>query len=207
MTSAALAGAVALGLGAAPARAATRRLPGGLVPGRVTAIGDSVMIDYAPDLQHDVPRVVVDATVGEQWDTGVAIAQQLRAEGQLGTEAIIGLGTNGPISMTQFDAMLQALRGLRRIVFVTVHVDQPWQQEVNAVLAAGVRTAPNARLADWYRLSAPHPQWFYGDGTHLPIGGVGAQACAGLVARTLLAPTPVVRPARSGAGKRSGWAG
>ncbi len=207
MLPGALAAVLTVVLGTAPAQAATRRGAGGLVAGRVTAIGDSVMIDYTPDLLHDVPHVVVDATVGEQWDTGVAVAQQLRAEGQLGTEAIIGLGTNGPITMVQFDAMLQALHGVQRIVFVTVHVDQPWQQEVNAVLAAGVRATPDARLADWYRLSAPHPQWFYGDGTHLPIGGVGAQACAALVAHTLLAPAPVVHPAHSGAGKRSGWAG
>lgn len=146
------------------------------------------MIDYAPDLERDLRHVVVDATVGEQWDTGVAVAEELRARDQLGTEVIVGLGTNGPITMAQFDAMRHALAGVERIVFVTVHVDRPWQQEVNAVLAAGVRATPDARLANWYQLSAPHPSWFYADGTHLPIGGVGAQALAALVARTLEAP-------------------
>ena len=197
-----LLGAAVLGA-ATPAGGATpphdRPVARGLVPGRVTAIGDSVMLDYAPDLERDVPHVVVDATVGEQWVTGVAVAEQLRAEGELGAEVIIGLGTNGPISMANFNAMRQALAGATRIVFVTVHVDRPWQSEVNAVLAAGVRATPNARLADWYRLSALHPGWFYSDGTHLPIGGVGAQACAALVSHALEARTPA--PAERGQGR------
>ena len=37
-------------------------------------------------------------------------------------------------------------------------------------------------LADWQGLAAQHPEWFYSDGTHLPIDGPGAQALAALIA-------------------------
>lgn len=164
----------------------------GLVRGKVTAIGDSVMIDYAPDLVKDLPGVQVEATVGEQWDAGLAEVATLRAEGALGAQVIVGLGTNGPVSITQFDQMRAALAGVPRVVFVTVHVDQPWQGEVNGVLAAGVRSMPQARLANWYAQSASHPGWFYSDGTHLPIGGTGAQALASLVVRALHTPAASV---------------
>jgi hypothetical protein len=95
---------------------------------------------------------------------------------------VVALGTNGPITATDFDTMMSDLAGVTRVVFVTVHVDQPWQDPVNAVLEAGVARYPNAVLADWAGLAAAHPEWFYSDGTHLPIGGPGAQALAALIA-------------------------
>jgi hypothetical protein len=68
------------------------------------------------------------------------------------------------------------------VVFVTVHVDRPWQTQVNGVLASGVARYPKTVLADWNSLATEHPEWFYSDGTHLPIDGVGAQALAALIA-------------------------
>jgi hypothetical protein len=94
----------------------------------------------------------------------------------------VALGTNGPITASDFDTMMADLAGVTRVVFVTVHVDQPWQDPVNAVLEAGVARYPNTVLADWAGLAAAHPEWFYSDGTHLPIGGPGAQALAALIA-------------------------
>jgi hypothetical protein len=155
----------------------------GLIPAHVTAIGDSVMIDAAPALQADIPGIDVEAQVSFQFSAGIGLLQQLRAEGRLGAIIVIGLGTNGPFSDTEFDQMMAACAGASRVVFITVHVGQPWQAQVNASLASGVARYPKvAVLADWYAISAPHPEWFYSDGTHLPIGGTGAQALGALVA-------------------------
>ncbi len=150
--------------------------------GGVTAVGDSVMLDAAPDLQNDVPGIDVDAAVSRQWTTGETVVQQLRSAGQLGATVVVDLGTNGPITTADFDTMMADLAGVTRVVFVTVHVDRAWQDAVNAVLEAGVARYPNAVLADWAGLAAAHPEWFYSDGTHLPIGGPGAQALAALIA-------------------------
>ena len=68
------------------------------------------------------------------------------------------------------------------MVFVTVHVDRQWQDQVNGVLARGVTRYPNTALADWASLATQHPEWFYSDGTHLPIDGAGAQALAAVIA-------------------------
>ena len=151
----------------------------------MTAVGDSVMLDYQDPLQTDIPGVDVYAAVSRQWDEGEAILQQLKASGQLGSKVIVALSTNGPITSTDFNNMMAILSGETRVVFVNVHVDQPWQDPNNAVIAAGVSEYPNAVLADWASLAAQNPQWFGPDGTHLAINGPGADALAALITQTL----------------------
>ena len=154
-------------------------------PVSVTAVGDSVMLDYQDPLEADIPGVAVYAAVSEQWDQGELTLQQLKASGQLGSRVIVALGTNGPISSSDFDSMMAILSGVTRVVFVNDHVDQPWQDPNNAVIAAGVSQYPNTVLADWASLAAQNPQWFGPDGTHLAINGPGADALAALITKTL----------------------
>ncbi len=151
----------------------------------MTAVGDSVMLDYESPLQTDIPGVVVDAAVSRQWGDGETLLQQLKAEDALGAEVIVGLGTNGPITDTDFDDMMAILSGASRVVFVNVHVDRPWQDANNAVLANGVTRYSNAVVADWATLAAQNPGWFGADGTHLAIDGTGADALASLITTTL----------------------
>jgi hypothetical protein len=157
----------------------------GFVPGHVTAVGDSVMLDYQAPLQTDIPGINVDASVSRQWSDGVQILQELKASGQLGAEVIVGLGTNGPITDSDFDAIMQVLNGASRVVFVNFHVDRPWQDPNNAVLVNGASRYPDVFIADWAALAAQNPQWFGADGTHLAIDGPGATALAMLVASTV----------------------
>ena len=140
------------------------------------------MLDYQPDLQTDIPGIDVQAAVSRQWYEGEDILQQLKSDSQLGAVVVVGLGTNGPITAADFNSMMSILSGASRVVFVNVVVDQPWQSPNNAVIAAGVAQYPNTVLADWATLAAANPGWLYSDGTHLPIGGTGAQALAALVA-------------------------
>jgi hypothetical protein len=154
----------------------------GFNEGQVTAVGDSVMLDYATPLQQDIPGINVQAAVSEQWSAGEQELETLKSEGQLGAVVIVGLSTNGPIASSDFSAMMGILSGASRVVFVTVHVDRPWQDSNNGILATGVSQYPHAVLADWNSLVSQNPGWLYSDGTHLPIDGPGAQALASLVA-------------------------
>jgi hypothetical protein len=164
----------------------TTRPPGpGFNAGQVTAVGDSVMLDYQDPLKTSIPGINVDAAVSRQWSDGESILQTLKTEGQLGGDVVVGLGTNGPITDADFDAMMTILGGASRVVFVNVHVDRPWQDPNNAVLASGATRYPNVVVADWATLAAQNPQWFGGDGTHLAIDGPGADALASLIASTL----------------------
>jgi len=163
----------------------TRPAGPGFDVGQVTAIGDSVMLDYQDPLQTSIPGINVNASVSRQWSEGESILQTLKADGQLGADVVVALGTNGPITDTDFDNMMAILGGASRVVFVNVHVDRPWQDPNNAVLASGAGRYPNVVVADWATLAAQNPQWFGADGTHLAIDGPGADALAGLIASTL----------------------
>ena len=164
----------------------TTRPPGpGFNAGQVTAVGDSVMLDYQDPLKTAIPGINVDAAVSRQWSDGESILQTLKSDGQLGADVIVGLGTNGPITDADFDSMMAILGGASRVVFVNVHVDRPWQDPNNAVLASGATRYPNVVVADWATLAAQNPGWFGADGTHLAIDGSGADQLAQLVAATL----------------------
>jgi hypothetical protein len=163
----------------------TRPAGPGFNVGQVTAVGDSVMLDYQDSLQTSIPGVNVNAAVSRQWSDGESILQTLKADGQLGADVIVALGTNGPITDTDFDNMMAILGGASRVVFVNVHVDRPWQDPNNAVLANGAARYPTVVIADWATLAAQNPQWFGADGTHLAIDGPGAQALASLITSTL----------------------
>lgn len=156
----------------------------GFVCGHVTAIGDSVMIDAEPDLQFDIPGIDVEAEVSRQWYEGVDLAQAMRENGTLGSIVVIDLGTNGPVDVGQFQQMMSVLSGVSVVVFVTIHLPSyySWSKSVNATLEQEVPRYRNARLADFNALADANPQWFGPDGVHMPIGGVGAQAMASLIA-------------------------
>jgi hypothetical protein len=143
------------------------------------------MLDYQAPLQTDIPGASVDASVSRQWAEGETILQGLKASGQLGSEVVVALGTNGPISDTDFDNMMGILNGASRVVFVNVHVDRPWQDPNNAVIAAGAARYPSVFVADWATLAAQNPGWFGADGTHLAVDGSGADALANLITSTL----------------------
>jgi hypothetical protein len=158
------------------------------VAGGAYAVGDSVMIDAQQQLQACVSGIQVNAAVSRQWSDGETILRAVMAGVSPPSVVVVALGTNGPITSAEFDTMMSILHGASHVVFVTVHVGRPWQDQVNSILASGVDRYPRAVLADWEGLAAQHPEWFYGDGTHLPINGAGAQALAALIASKVSPP-------------------
>jgi hypothetical protein len=150
------------------------------IPGPGVAIGDSVLEDvqlYAPaTLQSH--NISINAAVGRQWAVGIAMLSALRAGGKLPPVVIVGLGSNGRISDIQFDAMMQACAGAKRVVFMTVTGPLIGN---NPVITAGVARHPaTAALADWNTLATAHPEWFGPD--HVHVGPAGATALGNLLA-------------------------
>jgi peptidoglycan/LPS O-acetylase OafA/YrhL len=140
--------------------------------GPVSAIGDSVMIGAAEELEGTIPDLTyIDAEVGLQTSAAIDILRWRRDSGQLGEIVVVGIGNNGVFTAEQFDEMMGVLADTRRVVFVNVNVPRAWEQPNNEVLAEGVRRYPNAVLADWYAASVDHPEYFVEDGVHLSIAG------------------------------------
>jgi peptidoglycan/LPS O-acetylase OafA/YrhL len=155
-----------------------------LAPGRVIAIGDSVMLGAQRALvQFLGDRLQLDANVSRHMPEAIDVVRTLHAAGQLGDEVVLHLGTNGALTEGQFDEMMQLLRGARRVVVVNARVDRPWEQRVNDTLAAGVPRYPNAVLFDWNAAGDEHPEFFVADGVHLT--GDGARYYALLITSKL----------------------
>jgi hypothetical protein len=153
--------------------------------GGVDAIGDSVMIDAAPALQALIPGIRVDASVSRQVSDGLSLLASWASSGQLRGTLVWHLGTNGTFASGALDQVLQLAAG-RHVVMLTDHCGYcSWTPGNNALIHAGCTAARNCSVADWDALADANPQWFGGDGVHMPIGGAGAQAYARLVLANL----------------------
>ncbi|MDQ6725577.1 MAG: acyltransferase [Actinomycetota bacterium] len=138
---------------------------------RVTAIGESVLLEARASLEHDFDGAVVDAVVGRQFPESLAAARTLRDEGRIGDEVLVQVGSNGVVDPAQFDELLGIL-GDARVVVVNVKVPRPWEGPNNDTLAAAVRKRPGAVLLDWHALGVAHPEAFGDDGVHLTPAGL-----------------------------------
>lgn len=162
-------------------------------PNDVLAIGDSVMLDAAADLKQDLgPSTVVDAVVGRQVSDGIDRLTDYRAAGRLTdlTALVIGLGTNGPMSVAQCDQILNLAVGVPRVVFVNVRMPRPWESITNGTLATCTAHQPRVTVVDWYDASAA-PGVLGPDQIH--ASPAGATLYASLVTRAASAPPPEMR--------------
>ncbi|MDP8952736.1 MAG: acyltransferase [Actinomycetota bacterium] len=157
-----------------------------LVEGRVTAIGDSVLIGAYEELDRTFDDFAMRADVGMQAAGVIEIAQKRRAAGDLGEDVVVHIGSNGPLGADQFDEMMRNLEDARRVAFVNLKVPRPWEQRNNDMLAEGVQRYPNAVLVDWHAASAGRPELFVDDGIHLQPEG--QRLYADLIAAHLEAP-------------------
>jgi peptidoglycan/LPS O-acetylase OafA/YrhL len=135
-----------------------------LPPGRILALGDSVMLGCKSQLktvlQH---RVRVDATVGRQIHDTVKELERLRRHGKLTKNVVIQIGNNGPLWYRDLKGLRHALHGIPDIVVVNVRNSTSWQDESNQALANWLHDWPTAHLADWYGHSTNK---MLSDGTH-----------------------------------------
>ncbi len=146
---------------------------------RVFAIGDSVMLGAARELQKSIPGLEVDAQVSRHMGATTNILQQRRAAGRLGKVVIIHIGNNGYMTAKQFDELMQPVLDIQRVVIFNLKEPRKWESPNNQVIAEGVARYPNAVLIDWHTFGLDHPELFAKDGIH--IGAAGAKAYTALV--------------------------
>jgi lysophospholipase L1-like esterase len=139
--------------------------------GPITAVGDSVMIGAAGELNRALDNPAIQADVGLQAADAIAILKRRSAAGQLGDVVVVHIGTNGTFSAEQFDEMMRTLADVRKVVFVNVKAPRPWEQPNNNMLDNGMRRYPNAVLVDRHAASADRPELFVEDGIHLQPEG------------------------------------
>ena len=135
-----------------------------LPPGRMLALGDSVMLGCSSQLRRALHhRVRVDATVGRQIDDTVKELRRLRRHDHLPKIVVIQVGNNGPLWYPDLVRLRDALHGIPRVVAVNVRNATSWQDESNRALGNWLHEWPQAHLADWYGHSTSK---MLSDGTH-----------------------------------------
>jgi len=147
---------------------------------RITAIGDSVMLGAANDLSRLISGISIDAAYGRQVEPCLQVLRAKRAAGSLGETVVIHIGNNGTFEASQFDEMMALLKGVPRVIFVTLKVPRVWEEANNHVIADGAARYPGVELIDWHGVSANRSDFFYDDGVH--VRPEGAQAYAEMIA-------------------------
>jgi hypothetical protein len=135
-----------------------------LPPGRILALGDSVMLGCKTELKTALQhRVRVDATVGRQIHDTVKELERLRRHDKLAKTLVLQIGNNGPLWFGDLKGLRHALRGIPDIVVVNVRNSTSWQDESNQALVNWLHDWRVAHLADWYGHSTNK---MLSDGTH-----------------------------------------
>ncbi|MYV36573.1 acyltransferase family protein [Weissella cibaria] len=131
----------------------------------VTAVGDSVMVDVAPDLQELMPNTVADAAVGRQAYSVPGILQSYAGRGVLAPNVIISIGTNGTIGEDVFKQIMNTV-GDRQVYWVNGYADRSWIATNNQFLTSQASQYPNLHIVDWYDAVKDHADWLGDDHVH-----------------------------------------
>lgn len=122
----------------------------------VTAVGDSVMLAAAPELQSALPGIYIDAAVARRMNAGLAEVQMIAAAGGLRRVVLVGLGANGAVTASQINRLRAVIGPDRWLVLVNTYAARPWEQEVNAAIAKAARRDPRVLMVDWFSAIQNH---------------------------------------------------
>jgi hypothetical protein len=135
------------------------------------AIGDSVMIPAARRLARG--GFEVDAREGRFMRSAIKMLARRKRKHRRPHLVVVALGTNHPATYAEIGRALRMLGPGRTLAMVT-----PWRSyralDSSAIWRARRRHPHRVKVIDWAAYAAPHPGWFWGDGTHLrPSGARG----------------------------------
>lgn len=156
--------------------------------GRVSALGDSVMLGARETLKRTIPGTKVDAAVSRFPGAFIGKLKRYSKQGKLAPTVVLHAGTNGVMPEAMLREMLDILVDTPRVVVLTTNMPRSWRAPNNKVIRSVVPDYPNAVLVDWYEISQDEPSWFTSDGIHLTPPG--ARAYASRIKKAVDAPWP-----------------
>lgn len=161
---------------------------------QITAIGDSVMLGIAPELQKAFPGIDIHAEVSRQFYSAPALVKKIADKGRLRPVLLVGLGTNGPVKEADLDDILSIAGGNTQVVLVNSQAPRGWTKGVNRELAAFAASHHNVWLADWHSAIHDHLNLLYDDKIHAKSaagGRIYAATVTEAFTRMIAPPTPV----------------
>ncbi len=139
---------------------------------KVMSIGDSVMLASLIGLTQAMPGIYVNAEVSRAMVAGIVLLQQLAREHRLRRIVVVGLGTNGPITLDQINQIRHIIGPHRWLLLVNTFVPRYWENEVNSTIYEAAHKYPDVMLINWHKAIEHHTDLLYSDGIHpMPIGG------------------------------------
>ena len=144
--------------------------------GRLSALGDSVMLGARNTLKEVIPGTKVDAAVSRFPGAFVGKLKRYVARDKLADAVVIHAGTNGVMPEDMLREMLDTVADIPTVVLVNTSMPRSWRAPNNKVIAKVAPDYPNVVLADWYGASKDHPEYFVSDGIHLTPKGARAYA-------------------------------
>jgi hypothetical protein len=146
-------------------------------PGGVLAVGDSIMLGATQALFTAFGgNIIIDALVSRRFAFAEEVLDGYRGRGAIPDTVIIDLGTNGSLTVEEFDSLMASLADVPRVFFVTVVVPRAFEQATNDLLVSEVAKWDTAHLIDWHTVVAGHPEYVGADGFHLTGTGVRVYA-------------------------------
>jgi hypothetical protein len=124
------------------------------------------MLASAAALHAAMPGIYIDAQVGRQMQDGLAVIQSLATRDMLRHIVVVALGTNGTITAGQVRQLKRMIGKDHDLVLVNTFGPQPWESDVNALLAATSRHRGRVDLANWDQAIAARPDLLWPDGIH-----------------------------------------
>ena len=146
---------------------------------QMTAMGDSVMLASSEGLATVFPGIDINAEVSRSMAIAPQIAREAAAANRLRQWVVVGLSTNGYVTVEQLEKLRQQLGDDRVMVLVNAHGDRAWIGANNQMLADYANGhADNTVLVNWDAMADQHlDQLSSGDGIHPLVGSdIYAQA-------------------------------
>ncbi|EHO49549.1 SGNH/GDSL hydrolase family protein [Lentilactobacillus kisonensis] len=137
----------------------------------ITAIGDSVMLDVKPNIKQVFRHSAVSGSVGRQFYSLPKIVRDLKAHGHLRKYVVINLGTNGPPTQGDINAVLKTVGNKRQLLWINTRVPRHWQGTTNRLIARNAKKHANVHVVNWYQASSGHASWFASDRVHVDLTG------------------------------------
>jgi peptidoglycan/LPS O-acetylase OafA/YrhL len=150
---------------------------------QIVAVGDSVMLAAAPELQTEFPGIAIDASVSRQMFEAEDIVQSIVNAGQMRPILVLGLGTNGWIKAETLQHVEAMLPPDTLMIVVNVQAPRDWVPDVNAMLEDFAQKKRNVELANWHDAIQPQIDVLASDEVH--PGPTGARIYCGAIADAL----------------------
>ena len=116
------------------------------------AFGESVMLGAKPMLDARGILTIAEVSKGPTWE--LEQLQLAKAKYHITRGVVIQLGTNGMVTREQYDALLDELSDVPRVVVLTVKGPKPWIPGNNEIIRSLPATHPNVVVLDWEARSA-----------------------------------------------------